>query len=240
MINFKKTQLAQKDFLIGYLVDKKCDRDCEVPNLIDYIKSRAPVKFLLDVGCAYSHLSYAKKIRDFIVGYHGVDVMPCPETEKIIDYYRVGNATDQIFYFEKYDLVICVSVIEHAGLSTYSAFFRRERYRLFERLLDLAQKGIWISFPVGLEYIVCNEQGHPDFCPITREDLEYFEGLAEEKGWKFKERFFYNQGPQAGFNWYEHQDRDLALKIPYIDFVGNQSNCIMELSKIERKEKCIN
>lgn len=227
----KRTQLNTKDFIREYPVVGKIDRDCEVPNLLEYIKSKAIVKTLLDVGCASSYLSYARGIRDFVEGYHGIDVVPCWQTQKIIDHYWLGSAVDIPFEPGEYDMVICVSVIEHAGLSTYTAFFRRERYRLFERLFDLAKKGIWVSFPVGLEYIARNNAGHPDWCPVTREDLEYFEELAHSRGWLIKERFFYNQGAQAGHPWREHENRDLALKIPYIDFIGNQSICIMELSK---------
>ncbi len=232
-MDYLKRQMHEDDFLGGYPVVTKNDRDCEVPNLISYIKDRAPVKSLLDVGCAHSHLSYAKAVKGLVELYHGIDVVDSPETKEILDYCYKSNVIDCNFDFFEYDLVTCVSVIEHAGLSTYKANFRRERYRLFERLLDLSKKDVWLSFHVGLEYIACNNEGNPDFCAVTRQDLEYFELLATFKGWKLKERFFYTQGAQAGYPWREHEDRDLALKVPYMDFIGNQSICIMELSKRE-------
>jgi hypothetical protein len=41
----------------------------------------------------------------------------------------------------------------------------------------------------------------------------------------------YTQGAQAGHPWYEHEKRDVAVKIPYIDYIGNQSICVMEIEK---------
>ena len=233
MVDSYKRQMHKDDFLSEYSPVTKNDRDCELLNLVKYIKERAPVKTLLDVGCAHSHLSYAREIREFVEVYEGIDIVPSPETKEIIDFYTVDSVIGYDFCEVKFDLVTCVSVIEHAGLSTYKANFRRERYFLFERLLDLSKKDIWVSFHVGLEYIACNNKGHPDFCAVTRQDLEYFELLAIFKDWEFKERFFYTQGAQAGHPWREHGDRDLALKVPYMDFIGNQSICIMELTKRE-------
>jgi len=231
MDSYKK-QMNDKDFICQYPVDRKCDRDCEKPNLLEYLDERSPFLSLLDVGCAYSHLSYAEEMRHHVDLYHGIDVVDSPETRKILDAYFVRNVIDFDFQGLKFDMVTCVSVIEHSGFSTYKAYFRRERYRLFERLLELSKKYIWLSFHAGLEYIACNADGKPDFCAVTKQDLEYFENLAESKGWKFKERFFYTQGAQAEHPWFEHKDRELALKVPYMDFIGNQSIGIMELEKI--------
>jgi len=230
MDSYKK-QMNDKDFICKFPIDKRCDRDCEVPNLIQYVEGYSPIKSLLDVGCAHSHLSYADKIRPFIDSYEGIDIIDCLETEKILDYYMVGNVSDHVFGDQKFDVVTCVSVIEHSGLSTYDGDFRLERLRLFKRLLELSKKHIWLSFHAGLEYIAHNNDGKPDFCAITKEDLDRFEQSAGVNGWKFKERFFYTQGAQADHHWYEHGDRDLALKVPYMDFIGNQSIGVMELTK---------
>ena len=230
MDSYKK-QMNRDDFICQFPIDKKCDRDGEVPVLIQYIEDKEPIKSLLDVGCAHSHLSYAEKIRPFIDDYEGIDIVESPETNKILDGYYIGNVIDYCLGGRYFDMVTCVSVIEHSGFSTYNAFFRRERYLLFERLLELSKKYIWFSFHAGLEYVACNNDGKPDFCAVTKQDLEYFEDLAKAKGWNFKERFFYTQGAQADHHWYEHKDRDLALKVPYMDFIGNQSIGVMELTK---------
>jgi hypothetical protein len=205
----------------------RTDRDAEMPLLLEYINSRAEtIPSLLDIGAHYSGHYYAKNLRDKVVIFDGIDILPVDEeTLGVHENYFTGNAGD--FEFKRnYDTVICVSTIEHAGVSTYKSEYVQERLKLFRRCLDLAEKHVWISFPVGQTYLYPNE-----LAVIDKDDLRNFEAIAKDLGWDFIQRFVYTQGAQAGLPWREHENKDLALSIPYISTNGNQSICVMELDK---------
>lgn len=216
--------LKLEDFVREFPVDKKTDRDCESVILIEWLKAHGPFKSVLDIGC-HSSLDeggYAQTVRELTKLYDGIDIEYDNRMEGFLNHYFIGNANTQSL--NQYEAVLCVSTIEHAGLSTYKGSNEEEKSKLFETALGLASKYLWISFPVGQPYV------YPDqLSIITEKQLRRFETLTSN--FQVKQRFFYNQGPQAGHPWYEHTKRDVALKIPYIDYVGNASICVMEIEK---------
>ena len=217
--------LAISDFTREFPVVLKTDRDCEMPLVVEFISARAPVQSLLDVGAHWSGHHYANSIRGFVGDYVGIDIQPPDSiTGKILNTYHTGNVND--FPFNRlFDAVICVSTIEHAGVSTYKADYVKERMALFHKCIRLARKHVWISFPVGQEYM---EPGQ--LAIITEDHLAAFESMT--KDFKVKKRFIYSQGPQAGHPWREHGKREVAVRIPYISTNGNQSICAIEIDKI--------
>ena len=224
--------LKTDDFIREFPVNLRTDRDCEAPVLKEWIEKIAPINSLLDVGAHSSRQDghYAEFVRKHVQRYDGIDILHDPITAEILDHYFIGNAnlfTKKVDdpSIEKWEVVICVSTIEHAGLSTYKGDYIKERNDLFKNCLELAKKYVWISFPVGQKYTYPNQ-----LSIITKEILTKWEKSV--KDYKVTQRFFYNQGPQAGHPWYEHKKREVALKIPYIDFIGNQSICVMEIEKI--------
>lgn len=216
--------ILEKDFIKEFPVVNRTDRDCESPLLLEYVESKAPIGSLLDIGAHYSAspTHYAHKIRPLVKQYDGVDIIDDPEAKKVLDHFYVGNANT--LALPQYDMVICVSTIEHAGISTYKGDYVEERMKLFETCLLHTKKYLWISFPVGQEYFYPNE-----LAPVTANQLKRWE--TQTSNFKVKERFFWSQGPQASHPWYEHTKREVAVKIPYIDLVGNQSICVMEIEK---------
>lgn len=206
-----------------FSVIKKTDRDAEIPLFLEFLKFH-PVETFLDVGAHYStYNGYAPDVRKLIKRYDGIDIIPDPEATKILDNFYVGNAND--YPLMQYDMVACISTIEHAGVSTYKVqdpFV--ERNKLFLTCLELAKKYLWISFPVGQEYTYPNE-----LSIITDKQLKHWENLISN--YKVTERFLYTQGAQAGHPWYEHTKREVALRIPYVDYIGNQSICVLEVEK---------
>lgn len=222
------------DVLREFPIIWKTDRDIENPLLIEFLQKLVPIDSLLDVGSAMSGRDdrYAKKIRPFIKRYDGVDIVADRETSRILDHYITGNFLEMMSITPDdpfYDVVISVSVLEHCGVSTYKADPKKERIKVFTRCLQLAKKYAWISFDCGQEYTYPNE-----LSIVTGSELENFEQIAKDLGFTFKKRFFYNQGPQASHPWYEHAKQDVAFKIPYIDYIGNQSVTVLEIEK-ERK-----
>jgi hypothetical protein len=213
------------DFIREFPIVKKTDRDCEAVVLKEFITNLPSFESALDVGCHSSkdEGGYAETIRAKVKRYDGIDIVADPRLSGFLDYQYVGNV-NTFDFTTKYDLVTCVSVIEHTGLSTYKADPLTERMGMFMKCLELAKEYMWISFPVGQEYT------YPDqLSIITEKILKRWETLTNN--FIVKKRFFYTQGAQAGHPWYEHRKRDVALKIPYLDYIGNQSICILEIDK---------
>jgi hypothetical protein len=211
------------DFTQRFPVVTEGDRDVKVPTLLAFFQRIGHVDSLLDIGAHSSSRHYAKELLPFTDRYDGIDLIDDPETQPYLTHYYVGNAIT--YPLQTYDAVICVSTIEHAGVSTYKGDYVQERMKLFERCVSLANKYVWISFPVGQEYVHLNE-----FAPITEEQLSRWESLASQ--FKVTERFFYTPGAQLGAPYYEHTKRDVAVKIPYLEWLGCQSLCIMEIEKL--------
>ena len=126
---------------------------------------------------------------------------------------------------EKYDVVICVSTIEHAGVSTYKATdVIIEQNKLFIKCLELAKKYVWVSVPVGQPYVYPNE-----LSIITKRQLTHWENMVSN--FKVKQYYLHNQGPQAGHPWYQHNKREVAVNSQYIDYIGNCNICVFEIEK---------
>lgn len=216
--------LSTTDFVREFPVVRKTDRDAEAVVLTEYITSLPPIESALDIGCHSSEKDglYARTIRDKVKVYDGIDIKLDPEL-KLLNHYFVGNVNEYQFP-QKYDLVTCVSTIEHTGLSTYKADPLTERMGMFMKCLELSKKYVWISFPTGQEYTFPDQ-----LSVITDKLLKRWESLTVN--FKVKERFFYTQGAQAGHPWHEHTKRDVAVKIPYMDFIGNQSITVLEIDK---------
>ena len=215
--------LKTEDLIRQFTYGKGTDRDSELVLFLEFLRSH-PVESFLDIGAHYStYNEYADKVRPQVKRYDGVDIIPDPEATKILDNFYVGNAND--IKLQQYDMVVCISTIEHAGVSTYKAEdIKKEQNRLFETCLNHAKKYMWISFPVGQQYVYPNE-----LSVITEDQLSYWEKLT--KPYKVNQFYLYTQGAQAGHPWNQHRKRETAVKIPYIDFIGNQSICVMEVEK---------
>ena len=206
-------------------IDTRTDRDAETPTLLEFVRKHKPTT-LLDVGAHHTYAFYAPEVRKIATVYDGIDILPDETTTDLLDNYIVGNANTHDWQDKKYDMVICVSTLEHAGLSTYKGDPMAERNTLFRTVLQLSSKHAWVSFPVGQGEVV-----EAQLETINGFGLLVLENIASVEGFTNKPRFFYSQGPQVGHPWREHGDRNFAFSIPYVDFIGNQSICVMELTR---------
>lgn len=213
----------ETDFTREFPIILRTNRDAENPTIIEFFQRHPDIVSVLDVGAHNSHVNYASQLRAMVKAYDAIDILPDPQTEAIVDNYYVANFNDKTIQ-KAYDCVISVSVFEHAGLSTYKADHDTEVLNLFKNCLLYAKKYVWVSFDVGQHWVT--EDQHS---PITHD--VYKKMLEMCKGYKVTKRFFYNQGAQANHPWYEHQKEEVAFKIPYIYYIGNQSIAVLEIEK---------
>ena len=197
------------------------ERDIEHPALINFVKEHADIKSVLDVGAHYSYNTYAPELRKLVKQYDGVDILPDPITAKIVDNYFVKNVKK---LKGEYDLVSCVSTIEHSGISTYTnANYKDEQKYVFLKLLNLSKKYVFLTFPYGLESF---HEG--EFANLTESQLDRFCEYTE--GMEVKTTFYYSPAPQQKEPFFEI-DQELAATIPYVKELGTRCICVMEITK---------
>ncbi len=212
------------------------ERDVEEPALIDALRQAMPVRSFLDVGANYSWYTYAPMVRvilnqaaDDLGGrpkYTACDVLDCAQTRAIVDHYNVGNVVGADL--EPHDFVACVSTIEHSGISTYKNHdVTAERFNVFDRLVSLARKHLFVTFPFGREGLYENE-----YANVTPTDLFYFAQQAKAKGLTdVSVAFFYTEFAQGQKPW-EEITYEQAKDIPMDKALGCQCVCIFHAKAV--------
>ncbi len=194
------------------------ERDIEGPALIEFVKSHTYIESLLDVGAFYSYKTYAKELALYLDRYHAIDIDPDPLTEEIVDAYIVGNVLD---HKGSYDCVSCISTIEHSGISSYKSDYKKERIKVFKKLLELSNKYVFLTFPYGLESFHENE-----FANITKEQLDQFISLCKN----VTTTFYYSDNPQGKIP-FTIISKSSASVVGYKKELGTRCICVMEIEK---------
>jgi len=199
------------------------DRDLEIPNFVDYVRSRpGGVVSLLDVGAHYSTDYYAKLIRPYVKIYHGTDPTYDERTKGVLDDYLVGDFLE--LQYGAYHMVSCISTIEHVGMYP-KVYENRETAReiMFDKMLWIAQKYLWLSFPCGTPYEIPGEMSI-----VGGEQCERW--IKKARKHKVNVGYYHSDGPQAGYPW-ELSTRQKVYDTQYQMDVGNQSIVIIEIEK---------
>lgn len=190
----------------------KNNRDVEIPSVIDFIHIfGCSIQSLLDVGAHDSFASYAPLVWRFMDGkvYHAIDILEDPKTAEFVDRYIQCNVLNYTFD-SRYDLVMSISAIEHCGMTTYkSPDPKHERLNFFQRLCDLSQRLVFVTFPFGLE-----GQVEGQYANITYEELRAYDRMAFYLNFKpLTRHFYFNEFPQQGKLWRE-VSRNEAAQVP--------------------------
>jgi hypothetical protein len=193
------------------------ERDIEIAAVVDLMQRVLPHS-VLDVGAHWSGYYYAPQVRDYCAWYEGIDILEIdPLTSRYLDLVHQCSVLD-IDSDEKFDVVLCISAIEHSGISTY----RRDDYafeqdRVFEKILSLTADRALLTFPFGVEFLYPGQ-----YANITEEVLGRWETQCY-----VRTRFFYYAGAhrQSPF---EEVNREFASRVQYDSTRGNQCVAIVE------------
>jgi hypothetical protein len=214
------------------------DRDLEEIIVRDFV-ARAQNSFnvttIFDIGCHWSGHTYAPFVRDMIgngVFYHGVDILdPDEETPKYLKYVQ-GNVLDPSLITTNYeigggqDLVLCISSIEHAGITTYQKTdYKSEQHKVFNKCLDLTKKRFLLTHPYGLEALYEGQ-----YANITPAMLSIWQQLSRDKGFSYQTNYYWNPFCQGGGKWHE-VDKEFADKQPMDKSKGTQCVAVTEFHK---------
>lgn len=201
------------------------ERDIEIPFLVDFIKNHPDIVSALDVGAHWSWSYYAPQVRKLVKTYDAVDILPDEQTARIVDSYTVGNVLDMKDV--SYDLVFCISSLEHAGISTYHVDdYKEEQRKVFAKLFDLSKKYVYCSFPFGKEALHKGE-----FSNITEHQLKYFYNKVKDTIREWSIRFYFSEFPQ-GRKRYKEIGLHEAKDVEYVKELGNRCICFLEAEKI--------
>lgn len=204
-------------------MNRRTDRDLEIPNILAFLREKKGLfNSVLDVGCHYTAGYYANELRLYAKQYHGLDPGFDEEVSKIVDKYFQEDFLEA--KLDPYDFILCCSTIEHVGMYPIVYENRKDiRDVFFTKLLSLAKKYLWFSFPVGQAYECPREMS---IIPGDQCD----KWIEQTKNFKTKIGFFHSDGPQAGHPWIL-STREKCYAQQYIDSIGNCSICIMEVEK---------
>jgi len=206
-----------------YPMNRKTDRDLEIPNIIAFAReNKLKYESLLDVGAHYSAGYYANELRLFAKEYHGLDPGYDEAVNRIVDKFHVADFLE--WQGKQYDFVLCCSTIEHVGMYPI-VYQNREAIRdvFFKKLLAQTKKFLWLSFPVGQIY-----EAKGEMSIIPGEQCDRWIELCKE--YKLKVGFFHTKGAQAGEPW-ELASKEECYAQSYVESLGTQSVCIMEIEK---------
>lgn len=197
------------------------ERDVEVPRLLSLVDAHSTeIATVLDVGCYGSQ--YLKQLKEKGKIVDGIDLSPGEVEKPFLRNYFVGNAIT--FPLEQYDLVICLSTIEHTGIKQYKVNdFAAEQNRLFKRLTDISKRYLYVTFPYGSPAFIEGE------CVVmTRNRVEQF--LKQASPAASKVSFHFNETIWKFADWHEIS-QEQADRVQYDPAKGGRCICILEVIK---------
>jgi len=206
-----------------FQIVRSTDRDCELPVLFEFLeRTKGQIDSVIDVGAHYSADYYASELRKYVSFYDALDPTIDPKVEPIVDRFLTDDA--ETYVFDQYDLVLCLSTIEHIGQYPVRVDdFKVKRKQVFKNCLDAAEKYFWISFPVGLEYIAVNE-----LAIVGKKELDEWIGICGKS--KIDIGWYFTEGAQAGYPW-KPSTAEKCLHHEYTERLGTQALCILEIKK---------
>ena len=206
-----------------YPQERYTDRDLELPVLYDFLeRTKGEIGSVIDVGAHYSFGYYAPTLRKYVTFYDALDPNYDSKVEEIADRFIQEDATK--YEFDEYDLVLCLSTIEHVGQYPFKyPDCKIARGDLFKKMLTAAGKYLWISFPVGQECVIPGEMAI-----IGSQELDQWLELV--KPYQTTVGYFFSNGPQAGYPW-RKATREECINHPYEEKLGTQALCILEVKK---------
>lgn len=123
------------------------ERDVELPLLRQFLrKNGAFLSSVLDIG---PWEQGSTKICVEEAGYvDAIDPVRWPEVEKMVGiYYQENFLLADLPY---YDFVVCVSTLEHIGVTPLPTKLYREcQIEAFAKILEIIKRGAFITFPYG-------------------------------------------------------------------------------------------
>ena len=190
-----------------------------MPRLLNFIDAHSKeITTILDVGCFESQYLGELKKRGKIVD--GIDIKSGEIEKAFLRNYFVGNAI--VYPLGRYDLVVCLSTLEHAGIKDYRVDdFAEEQNFLFKKVVNTSKRFIYITFPYG-----CPAFLEGQFVNMTRNRLDEF--LKAISKAVYKVSFYLNDKVQAGFGWTEIPQNN-ADQIQWDRFKGCRCVCILEV-----------
>lgn len=191
------------------------ERDLEISRLLYQVRLWKP-QSLLDVGAHWSSHYYARALADLVPLYEALDVLPDPDTASLVGAYHVGNVLE-FNPPQKFDLVTCISSIEHSGITTYQVpDWKFERTEVFAKMATLGRR-LFVTFPFGSEYLVAGQ-----YASVTVDDLMKWGRLVRS----VRVAFYWYEGAHRGSE-FKQIGVEEASQVVYDPDRGNQCVAVL-------------
>jgi len=197
------------------------ERDVEISKLLEFLKQHSEkIKTILDVGCYGSQ--YLSQLKEYTSNVDGIDIFDGPKERAILRDYFVGNIREKVL--RQYDLVICLSTLEHSGIEQYQVDdYISEQEKVFAKVVDTAEHFLFATFPYGQKMFL---RGF--YANIARDRLSIF--LTYLPYFNVSLEFWYNENPLNPAGWVQIT-QDEADAVEYDSSKGVRCVCILKAVK---------
>lgn len=179
------------------------ERDVEVTILKNFFNEiKEEITSVYDIGCNGSvYLEYINKEVETV---DGIDLFDDGVTREKLSQYIVEDAiTAEI---KQYDLVLCISTLEHVGYQPEHAEKPKEmRMQLAKKIGEVANKYMFLTFPYGKAAVHEN-----CFANVTNQELAQIQEAINAKTGMVK--FYNNENPANEKSWQEIPLEEADLK----------------------------
>lgn len=201
------------------------ERDVEIPLLKETLRDRYFPR-ALDIGCEGSF--YLEWLRPQVGYLVGCDLRWHPDfqerTYKHLDGFYIGDFERSLFQEKVFNLVVCISTIEHHRISqnfVNEIYAEVRRGTFVRKLKEVCRNELFLSFPFGQYVLHKNHQ-----VIIPDEELSIYQVIL---GGKQSLSFFTcDDSPQIGGKWHK-VNREEAAEFPYKESEGVRSICVMDV-----------
>lgn len=191
------------------------ERDVEIPHLFRFVDSHTEdITTILDIGCFDSQ--YLKGLKERRKTVDGIDIRPGEREKEFLRNYFVGNAVS--YPLGQYDLVVCLSTLEHAGVEYRVDDFAEEQNSLFRKVVDASKRFMYVTFPYGSPAV---HEAH--FANVTRNRLDRFLGVIPDA--VCKRSFYFTCSREV----YQQIAQEEADSVQYDPTKGVRCVCILEV-----------
>ena len=201
------------------------ERDVELKKLDRFLAANLGQDHaVLDIGPWY--LGSTKICAKYTKNLDTVDLV---SRKRIAHLVRYEYVEDYLFGdFIEYDFVVCVSTLEHMGVTPVKMMNYREMQLLaVEKMLDQALKGVFLSFPYGQEILYKEKYNN-----IDRSMVDTMEMLARD--FKISKNFFNTATPAIPTSWRVISQREADKQANELKD-GVSTICILNMLRYKAK-----
>jgi O-antigen chain-terminating methyltransferase len=197
------SEIERVNHLYGRLTTIESERVVEIPWVLRRYSGEARV---LEVGYAFAEELYLRALEDLRIPFLvGIDMAATPYEESISGLQKVqGDVLASCFRAKSFDLVLCVSTIEHIGRDNSRYGLDSGRDVINPDQVAIQAMADWLV-PGGRLLVTVPFGRYEDHGWLINYDIDALDALVQSSGLEAVEMVFYGWGP-GGWRAVEPED----------------------------------